>query len=234
MSFALRLGPRICSYQPQPGARLITQYGGLAGGVAVCNASVPINSANGRLPDLQRGIGSSGIGRFGIWKTGYDGGTGLACDKLSCALGINFTLIVVFDGATTSSVLTPILGGDDTGNRQFQFRLTASNTLEFIRFNTAGTNYSVSVAASSRRGVFIARSNGSSFDCFANGVKSSVGTIAAGSPQPVTKIAANGKFTFDTSPQVGDAIYAYSCIPRALGTSELTGISPNPWQVFAP
>ena len=49
-----------------------------------------------------------------------------------------------------------------------------------------------------------------------------------------TAQAANGKFAFDTSPQIGDAIYAYSCIPRALGTSELTGISPNPWQVFAP
>lgn len=234
MSFALRLGPLIRGYQPDPGKRLVASYAYLPGGIAVCNAPMPINSVNGKLPDIQKGIGSSGVGGFGKWKTGYDGGTGLACDKASCVLGTSFTLIAVFDGSKTGSVVTPILGGDDSGNRQFQFRLTASNTLEFIRFNTSGTNYSVSVAAASRRGVFIARSNGNSFDCFANGIKSSSGTIAAGSPQPVTKIAANGKFSFDAAPQIGDEIYAYVGIPRVLSLPEVMGISINPWSVFAP
>lgn len=189
---------------------------------------------SGLNPNIQFGVGSHGIGNYGKWKTGYDGGTGLACDKLSCSVGTDFTLIAVFDGSTTGSVLSPIIGGDETGNRQFQFRLTASNTVEFIRFNTAGTNYSTSVAASSRRGVFVARSSGTTFHVWANGVKSSAGSIAAGSPQPVTKVALNGKFSFDTTPQVGDAIFFAAVLAGALSDEHIARLTENPYLIIKP
>ena len=189
---------------------------------------------SGLNPNIQFGVGSHGIGNYGKWKTGYDGGTGLACDKLSCSVGTDFTLIAVFDGSTTGSVLSPIIGGDETGNRQFQFRLTASNTVEFIRFNTAGTNYSTSVAASSRRGVFVARSSGTTFHVWANGVKSSAGSIAAGSPQPVTKVALNGKFSFDTTPQIGDAIFFAAVLPGALSDEHIARLTENPYLIIKP
>ncbi len=188
---------------------------------------------SGLVPNLQRGIGSKGCGVYGQWKTGYDGGTGVACDKFSCPSVSDFTLLAVFDGSTTGSVLTSIIGGDDTGNRQFQFRLTASNTLEFIRFNTAASNVSVSVAAATRKGVFIGRSKGLKFRCWANGVASSEGTMT-GTPQPVTKIALNGKWTYDAQPQVGDAIYHGGIILRALSDGEIASLVANPWQVFQP
>lgn len=220
--------------QQPPAGTPLSYPGASVGGIAVCDASVPINTITNQFPDIQKGIGSVGFGQFGRWKTGYDGGTGLACDKFSCSLGTDFTLICFFDGSITAGVYAPIFGGDDTGNRQFQFRLTTTNTLEFIRFNTAATNYSTSVAATTRKGVFIARSSGASFDCCANGVMSAAGSIAAGSPQPVTKIAVNGKLTFDAAPQVGDAVYAYVLLPRALVTSEVVQIASNPWQIFQP
>lgn len=233
MTFGLRLKSRPRNSQPQTTVMVVDAYRN-SGGVVVSYGAGSINMMNGRNPDIQSGVGSFGLRQYGILKTGYDGGTGLACDKFSCSLGTAFTLIAVFDGSTTGSVLSPIIGGDETGNRQFQFRLTATNTVEFIRFNTAGTNYSTSVAATSRRGVFIARSSGSTFHVWANGVKSSAGSIAAGSPQPVTKIALNGKFSFDATPQVGDAIFYAAALPGALSDELIARLSGNPWQVFNP
>ncbi len=55
-----------------------------------------------------------------------------------------------------------------------------------------------------------------------------------GTPQPVTKIALNGKWTYDAQPQVGDAIYHGGLIPRVLSDGEIAALIANPWQVFQP
>lgn len=214
--------------QPQEPAPPKPEY---SRGVIVNYAVGNINLCTQSRPSVRNGIGTLGVGTLGRWKTGYDGGANVAADVFALPSVGDFTLIAVFDCSATSGVYSPVIGGDESGNRQFQFRLTNTNGIEFIRFNTAVSNFSTSIAAGVRKGVAIAVSNGNSFKIRFAGKWSSSGTIT-GTPKTVTRVSPNGTLGFDAQPVTGDVFYYGGIIPRALTDAEIIGLENNPGLLF--
>ena len=178
------------------------------------------------------GVGSISVSSSGLYRTGYDGGSNVAADVFTGAPTSGFTIVCVYDLATSSGSYVPIVGGDQPSNRQFQLRVTPSGTIEFIRFNTSEANYSVTTSTTGRIGVVVAVSDGGSFRLIHNGTVTSSGTIV-GTPKPVTVIAPAGYLGFDASPQSGDlGVSMCVLLPRALSNAEGIELSRNPWQTF--
>ena len=66
------------------------------------------------------GVGSISVSSSGLYRTGYDGGSNVAADVFTGAPTSGFTIVCVYDLATSSGSYVPIVGGDQPSNRQFQ------------------------------------------------------------------------------------------------------------------
>jgi hypothetical protein len=222
--------PRRFTSQPQYPALPKSAYSGT---LIVNYGTSNYNLVNGAPPNLYNGRGSTGVGNYGKWKTGYDGGTGIAADKFSYAPLLNFTLFALFDSSAGSGSYSTIIGGDsNSGTREFQFRFNSSNGMDFIRFDTSVTAYTVSTAsATSRVGVAVAVSSGTSFKAYINGQWTPVGSIS-GNPQAATQAALNGSFGYDAVALSADKFYCGGVIPRALADGEAVQLANDIWQIF--
>jgi hypothetical protein len=199
--------------------------------VVVSYGAGSLNAVTNRWPDLQIGIMSRNVGEFGKYDNAYSGGTGTADDRYSFPPTSDFALLAVVDYSASPGVVSGILGGDGSGNRQFQFRFNASNQLEFIRFDTSGSPYFATVAASSRKGVVLAISVGASMRVyFREGT--GTGTIS-NTPMAASRVSLGGSFGFDVEQGVNDRIYM-GCVLRGSVCEKMApSLLFNPWQIFA-
>jgi hypothetical protein len=192
------------------------------------------NLIDGTGPSSRVGIGTQTISPLGVCKTGYDGLANAAADVYSVPSTSVFTLICVYDLSGSSGSYSPIIGGDQTGNRQFQLRFTPSNTIEFIRFNTVVSTFTATTTTTGRTGCVVAVSDGASVRLIHKGIVSSTATIT-GTPKPLTVVAPGGYLGFDQQPLVGDkGVAMCAVLPFALSNAEGVALSLNPWQLFTP
>lgn len=191
------------------------------------------NLIDGSNPSVRSGAGTRAPSAFGVCKTGYDGGSNTAADVYGIPSTSVFTLVCVYDLSGSSGSYSPIIGGDQTGNRQFQLRVTPSNTIEFIRFNTSVSTFTATTTTTGRTGCIVAVSNGSSVRLIHKGIVSSTATIT-GTPKPLTVVAPGGYLGFDQQPLVKDrGVSMCAVLPFALSNAEAVALSLNPWQIFA-
>lgn len=194
------------------------------GSIIYSPAAGKLNLVNGQFA-TQIGKQSLEINAFGIADNGY-----LESDKAPrfvCQPTTTFTLLAVGNFSDPS----PLIGGDQAGNRCFQFRRN-SGQLQFIRFNADFSSaFTAQVAYGSGQNVFIGVSNGTSVKAY-----SAVGSIGSatisGSPSPVTLFSPNGWYTYDVGPSASDRINLAALIARPLSDAEVASLLQNPWQIF--
>ena len=146
----------------------------------------------------------------------------------------NFTQLIVCFGAASGTVQD--FWDDDNGTtRAYQFRLNASNGVDFIRFNTSVSAFTASTGALSSTQlvngfVAIARSNGLSISVYASGVTSGSATMT-GTPQPRNSTAQLYSRKGATIPFSGSIVITVD-FDYALPDSAISSLLTNPWQLF--
>lgn len=195
--------------------------------------SIVYNPAAGKV-NLANGEFAAQIGKLaleynylGVADNGY-----LESDKaprFNCPATTAFTLLAVGEFSDPA----PIIGGDDAGNRCYQFRRN-SGQVQFIRFNSDFSSaFTAQVSYTSGQTVFVAVSDGTAVKVYSS--SGSVGTATiSGTPSPVTLFAPNGVYTYDNGPNVTDRINLAALIARPLSDIEVYQLLKNPWKIFAP
>ena len=186
-----------------------------------------INAVTGKSPDVQAGIRTPGTGVFGVWDSAYGAG---ADDRHSLPSTRDFAFVAVVDYSGSPGGVSSILGGDAPGNRAFQFRFNASNQLEFIRFDTGGSPYFCTVAATSRKGVVVGVSIGNTFKVYFNGATatSTIGNTA----QPATTISLGASLGNDSAPGTSDRLFTAAVLRGSAADPVAFSLLANPYQIF--
>lgn len=193
-----------------------------------------MNLATGRKADVQVGSVSRLPGKLGMTDNAYSAGVFNGADAFSLPSLTDFAVVALVDYSNplSSGYVRSIFGGDQTGNRQFQFRFSASNQLEFIRFNTSGSAFTASVAATARSGVVIGISIGTSVKVWFAGATGTA-TIT-GTPMAASRVAIGGSFGIDSEQGVTDLLYMGAVLNGSVVNGGLASLASNPWQLFAP
>jgi hypothetical protein len=153
----------------------------------------------------------------------------------------DFTLMVVAHGMS-AGVYQNALDDDivGAGTRKFQFRLSNTNTGEFIRFNTAGSAFTATTGAVSAGGrengiVMIGRTVGTAVQMWIRELAS--GTITTGTATitstPSTRAVLTRAYAFKnaaSSPWTG-ATTIIADFNRALSDGQVMALLANPFQV---
>lgn len=195
-----------------------------------------INLVNGEIAAQQSALITYGVRRYGaaiLWPT--SAGSSTYFPQRVPAL-TNYTLMAFVGDIGTSGITQAILDNDTTVSpgRAFQFRLTTTNNVQFIPFDTTETNYSVSSAAAvPLTGGFwaCATVSGLDFAVWLNGVKAT-GTMT-NTAQPLTSPMWVGENKASSNPFTGQ-LYHWMVFSGALTDAEILSIQANPYQLVSP
>ena len=155
------------------------------------------------------------------------------------AASTSYTVMaMVIDDTGRGVIRNPFDADDANIARVFQFRLTASNAVQLITFDTAGTPYfatGTTATPATEKSVIFGRISNNELSVWLNGKQDATGS-ASGTPRTIQTSGAQlsiGSNVSNTQP-FGGQIYLCAHWPFALSDAEIASISANPWQLFAP
>lgn len=207
-------------------------------GLAFNAANNGFDEAGGRVATIGPGGITYGVGPFGARISGVSANQGnLRFSSMPVATA--YTLMAVVRDHTQGAY-RQFYDADGSTARVFIFRLTPSNTLEFIPFNTGGSPFfalsSTTVDPQSLQ-VLVATVDAAQLaSVYVNGKQSGTTATVTGTVQTLASqyvALGNAANIVVNNAFLGD-IYAAFYWSRALSPAEILELSRNPWQLFEP